>query len=97
VFHFLTEAADRRAYVAALERGLAPGGSVIMATFAMDGPERCSGLPVMRHDEASLQRELGPSYQLVQTRRETHLTPAQAEQRFLYAWFRRVAGQGAAP
>lgn len=96
VFHFLVEPADRAAYVDSLRRSIAPGGAVIIATFALDGPEKCSGLPVMRHDEASLQYELGPDFELLEARRETHLTPWRAEQRFLYARFR-YAGVAEAP
>ena len=42
-FHFLTDAADRAAYVACLNKAIRPGGSVIIGTFAPDGPEKCSG------------------------------------------------------
>ena len=96
VFHFLVEAADRAAYVDRLRRSLAPDGTVVIATFALDGPEKCSGLPVMRHDEASLQRELGPEFELQEVRRESHLTPWRSEQRFQYACFRHV-GQPSVP
>ena len=92
VFHFLVDAADRAAYVNRLRSSLVPGGTVIIATFAPDGPEKCSGLPVMRHDEASLQRELGPEFELQEARRDTHLTPWRSEQRFLYARFRLAGG-----
>lgn len=88
VFHFLTEAADRRAYVATLSKALKPGGSVVIATFALDGPPKCSGLDVMRHDEGSIGAELGPGFRLQEVRREAHRTPWQAEQRFIYCRFR---------
>jgi trans-aconitate methyltransferase len=71
-FHFLTEERDRRTYVARLTRALKPEGSAIIATFAPDGPERCSGLPVMRYDAESLGRELGGAFELVETRRREH-------------------------
>lgn len=87
VFHFLTEAADRRAYVATLRKTLKPGGSVVIAAFAPDGPPTCSGLDVMRHDEKSLAAELGGGFVLREARRETHRTPWQAEQRFVYCRF----------
>ena len=60
-FHFLTEEKDRDAYIARLKRALKTGGHAIIATFAMDGPEKCSGLPVVRYDAASLGRTLGRS------------------------------------
>jgi ubiquinone/menaquinone biosynthesis C-methylase UbiE len=83
-FHFLTVADDRHAYVATLRRTLQPGGTVIIASFAVDGPPDCSGLQVMRYDEESILAELGAGFQLQETRRETHVTPWQAEQRFIY-------------
>ena len=94
VFHFLTGAADRSRYVASLKRTLEPGGHVVIAAFAPDGPMKCSGLDVLRHDEASLQRELGQEFELRESRRETHVTPWKAQQRFLYARFQRHSGGG---
>lgn len=97
VFHFLTDAADRSRYVASLKRTLEPGGHVVIAAFAPDGPMKCSGLDVLRHDEASLRRELGHEFELRESRRETHLTPWQAQQRFLYARFQLRSGGGHGP
>jgi trans-aconitate methyltransferase len=74
-FHFLTEPQERAAYVARLTRALWIGGHAVIATFAPDGPERCSGLPVMRYDAASLGQALGPAFVLVDTRRHEHATP----------------------
>ena len=88
-FHFLTEANDRAAYVERLMQALAPGGHAIIATFAPDGPERCSGLPVVRYDAASLGATLGSGFVLQQTRREDHRTPLATMQRFQYSLFRR--------
>jgi len=87
-FHFLTEAGDRSRYVATLRKTLKPGGTVIIATFAMDGPPRCSGLDVVRYDETSIALELGGEFQLQEFRPETHLTPGMLEQRFGYFRFR---------
>lgn len=89
-FHFLTEASDRNAYVARLMRALPPGGHAIIGTFAMDGPERCSGLPVVRYDAAHLSAALGSGFSLVATRRHDHKTPWEAIQRFQFSVFRRV-------
>ena len=89
VFHFLTEPSDRETYRASLERALRPGGSVILATFALQGPVRCSGLPVVRYDAAALQREFGPDFRLLATETETHRTPSGNRQEFLYCRFRR--------
>jgi SAM-dependent methyltransferase len=88
-FHFLTDANDRAAYVACLKRGLKPGGHAIIATFALDGPERCSGLPVMRYDAESLRRALGREFRLLQTQRHEHPTPWGSRQVFQFSVFRR--------
>ena len=88
-FHFLTDPRDRAAYVERLRSAVAPNGHVIIATFAPDGPEKCSGLPVQRHDSASLAAELGPDFELVETRSETHQTPWNSTQAFQFSRFRR--------
>jgi SAM-dependent methyltransferase len=88
-FHFLTEDRDRAAYVARLERALKVGGYAIIATFALDGPERCSGLSVVRYDPASLGQTLGPAFQLAHTRRHAHATPWGSDQSFQFSVFRR--------
>lgn len=82
VFHFLTEKADRQKYVEMLRRTLTPEGHIIIATFAIDGPQKCSGLPVTRYDAASIATELGGGFRLVEEIRETHQTPWQTEQNF---------------
>lgn len=89
VFHFLTDAADRRRYAAVAHATVRAGGTLVMATFAPDGPTRCSGLEVARYDGAGIARELGAGFELVSETRETHHTPAGAEQRFTYAVLRR--------
>jgi len=91
VFHFLTEPQQREAYRRTLSAGLAPGGLVIMATFALDGPEKCSGLPVQRYDAASLAEEMGDTLLLLDGWREEHVTPWGAKQLFNWCAFRRVA------
>ena len=88
-FHFLTDPRDRAAYAERLRSAVAPNGHVIIATFAPDGPEKCSGLPVQRHDSASLAAELGPDFELVETRSETHRTPWDSTQAFQFSRFRR--------
>lgn len=88
-FHFLTDAHDRSRYVATLRKSLKPGGTAIIATFALDGPPRCSGLDVVRYDERSIAAELGAEFALREVRREAHITPGKAEQRFAYFRFKR--------
>jgi 2-polyprenyl-3-methyl-5-hydroxy-6-metoxy-1,4-benzoquinol methylase len=90
-FHFLTDPADHAAYVACLDKAIKPGGSVIIGTFALDGPEKCSGLSITRYDAASLGEVLGSGFELVHTRRHEHATPWAAIQRFQFSVFRRAA------
>jgi trans-aconitate methyltransferase len=87
VFHFLTERADRDSYKAKLAEMLKPGGSAILATFAPDGPEKCSGLPVARYSPEMLGSELGEGFVLVDSRRHTHTTPWGTLQAFQYSRF----------
>ena len=91
VFHFLIAAEDRRRYLDAVRAGLRPQGHLILATFGPDGPERCSGLPVMRYDARSLAAELGNEFQPVESFLAVHRTPWKAEQQFLYSRFRRLS------
>jgi len=90
VFHFLTEASDRATYVERMRAALIDGGHAIIATFALDGPERCSGLPIIRYSPETLARELGDDFGLIGIRRETHNTPAGDDQSFVYCVFRHV-------
>ena len=87
VLHFLTDAADRARYVEHLRAALKPGGTALIATFAPDGPERCSGLPVVRYSPAALAELLGPSFTLVESLGHVHVTPAGVRQSFQYARF----------
>ena len=84
VFHFLTSPEDRAAYVKTLERAVAPGGSVIVGTFALDGPERCSGLEIVRYDARGLAAAMGPSFELVEELRHEHVTPGGKMQAFTF-------------
>ncbi len=96
VFHFLTDAADRRSYREQLLHALKPGGHLIIATFAEDGPARCSGLPVRRYTATGLEAEFAPYFVLEEVRHENHDTPFGTEQRFVFCRFQRRA-DGPAP
>jgi hypothetical protein len=87
VFHFLTDPDDRRRYVERLRATLKRGGSAVVATFAPDGPDKCSGLPVARYSSASLNEELGHEFRLVTSLTEEHRTPSGAIQRFQWNRF----------
>ncbi|QDV35572.1 class I SAM-dependent methyltransferase [Tautonia plasticadhaerens] len=89
VFHFLTEAADRARYAELARRTVLPGGHLIIATFADDGPRRCSDLDVCRYNPGSLASEFGNGFSLVGSAGETHTTPWGSQQAFTYGVFRR--------
>ncbi len=91
-FHFLTDPGDQLAYANCVQQAVRPGGHVIIGTFALDGPERCSGLPVIRHDASSVGRILGNSFELAESRGQDHQTPGGTIQRFQFSRFRRRSG-----
>ncbi len=84
VFHFLTTAADRKAYVRQVVRSVRRGGHVIVSAFGPEGPTRCSGLDVVRYDAESLHAEFGASFRLISSSRQLHETPFGTTQQFLY-------------
>jgi hypothetical protein len=84
VFHFLVDHLGRDRYLETLRRALAPGGALIVGTFAADGPEACSGLPVRRYSAAELVEALGEGFEPVESRREEHVTPRGAVQPFTW-------------
>lgn len=89
-FHFLVEPADRRRYVETAQRSVRAGGFVVLATFAPDGPEKCSGLPVCRYDAASLAAQFALGFERLGESRELHATPFGTEQAFTYVLLRRT-------
>lgn len=90
MLHFLTTDGERSQYVATLRQGLAPGGTAILSTFSLDGPNRCSGLPVTRYSAESMTDLLGPGFELLDRLSVTHATPAGGAQEFLYCRFLRL-------
>jgi len=89
VFHFLTSEADRNSYVSVLKKTLEPGGHLIIMTFAIDGPLKCSGLDIVQYDADKMKAALGSGFELVETGHETHSTPAGSQQKFAYFRFSR--------
>jgi SAM-dependent methyltransferase len=89
-FHFLNAPEEQAAYAKTLHAALEPGGFAIIGTFALDGPEKCSGLPVTRHDAASIARILGPDFRLVDERRYEHVTPGGNVQKFQFSTFQMI-------
>jgi len=89
VFHFLTSPSERESYLRVLDRGLDAGGHLIISTFALDGPTRCSGLDCAQYSPDSLGSLLGSDYLLRGSIEEDHPTPRGGTQKFVYSWFER--------
>ena len=92
VFHFLTDAKDRAAYVRQVARAVKPGGHVVVATFGPEGPTKCSGLDVVRYDPDALHHEFGHQFRLVRHTTDVHQTPAGTTQQFTYCYCRTSDG-----
>jgi ubiquinone/menaquinone biosynthesis C-methylase UbiE len=90
VFHFLTEENDRKKYVQNMDKALNFGGHVIIASFAIEGPLKCSGLDVERYSDGKLKNELGNSFEFVKSVEEVHRTPWSSEQKFIYCYFKKL-------
>src|SRR5215831_2327055 len=87
VFHFFTRPEERRRYVETMRRSVKRGGYVILATFSLEGPTRCSGLDVVRYSPATLAHQFGAEFEVVKSVREVHWTPLGVEQAFQYSTF----------
>ena len=88
VFHFLLDAAARERYVSAVRHALKPGGHIVVATFGPGGPDRCSGLPVVRYTSEGIHEQFGKPFTVVGRDQETHRTPWGSEQEFVYCYCR---------
>ena len=88
VFHFLTEESQRNKYVQNLKQSLKKNAIAIIATFGPDGPDKCSGLDVVKYDQHSLQKEIGRDFQFLGSKIDYHETPFGTSQQFIYCWFR---------
>ena len=88
VFHFLTDDGARQRYVSAVRHALRPGGHIVVATFGPEGPDRCSGLPVVRYSPQGIHREFGDQFMTAGSDSETHHTPWGSEQEFVYCYCR---------
>ncbi len=91
VFHFLTDLEDRRKYVELVMKSLKPRGHIIVASFGLDGPEKCSGLDIVRYSPDSMHDEFGTAFDFVKSVKETHETPFATTQEFIYCYCRKLA------
>ncbi len=93
VFHFLTDLSDRKKYVAQLKHSLKPNSHVIISTFSLKGPLKCSGLEIVRYSPETLRAELGKEFKLVESQEEEHSTPFGTTQAFIYCHFKKVVAR----
>ncbi len=89
VFHFLTDPQDQFKYIERMKKQLQDGGYIIIATFAVGGPRKCSGLDTVQYDADKIRQSFGTAFSLIEVVPEIHLTPANIEQKFNYFWFRK--------
>jgi SAM-dependent methyltransferase len=89
VFHFLTEPLDRERYVSSVSNALKPGGYLIISSFGLEGPRKCSGLKIVRYSPETLSNEFGDGFELLETMDEIHTTPYQIQQQFIYCRFKK--------
>ena len=87
LFHFLTDPSDRKSYVKALKNALRPEGHLIIATFAIVGPEKCSGLEIVQYDSEKMIAKLGDDFELIEEKDEVHITPTNKEHKFIFFRF----------
>jgi ubiquinone/menaquinone biosynthesis C-methylase UbiE len=90
VFHFLTDVQDQNKYIGVLKKTLKTRGYVIIASFAVDGPKKCSGLDIVQYDSKKISDKLGPRFRLLENRPELHITPFNIEQKFCYFRFVKI-------
>lgn len=91
VFHFLKDSDSQIQYLKNLKCSIKSGGHIIIATFAEDGPLKCSGLEIVRYSKDELIRKF-KDFELVEFRKETHLSPGGMEQKFNYWVFQYKGG-----
>ena len=89
-YHFLTDVDDQQHYWDLVRAHLKPGGTLIIATFAEDGPEMCSGLPIQRYSPEELIAAMGEGFEVLDTSRHTHVTPSGTEQKFVWLVAKRI-------
>jgi SAM-dependent methyltransferase len=94
VFHFLRDPEARSRYVDSVRRSLKPGGHIVVATFGPHGPEKCSGLEVLRFSPEQLHAEFGPAFSKIASTIEVHTTPGGTEQEFVYCYCRLPGWEG---
>ena len=89
-YHFLVDPADEQHFWNLVRASVPPGGHVVVATFAEDGPEACSGLPVHRYSAQGLASAMGEGFAVRETLREEHTTPTGGTQSFVWLLAERV-------
>ena len=90
VFHFLTDAEDRKKYIARMDKLLSDNGHAIIGTFSLNGPKQCSGLDIVQYDESKMAVELGAIFNIIETHMDVHITPSGMKQEFMYFIIRRA-------
>ncbi len=88
-FHFLTVESSIQHYVHLASNVVKSGGYMILGTFAENGPEKCSGLPVSRYSSEELEKKFSDCFHLLESKQAVHITPAGVQQNFTFCCFQR--------
>ena len=86
-FHFLTTDSEIQTYLAISQDALVSGGKLMIGTFAENGPEKCSGLPVKQYSEESMSQTIRRWFEKIKCIHTDHITPFNTIQHFLFCSF----------
>ena len=87
VFHFLTQEKEIEYYKILLDENISDNGHFILATFADDGPEKCSGLEVCKYSEKDMENSFSTIFKVKQSFKDQHVTPFRTIQNFIFSVF----------
>lgn len=90
VLHFFLKEEEQKAYFNLVQQLVAPHGYVLIAVFALDGAEKCSGLPLYRYNYEMIQERLGTSFKLVTYFNHTYINPFGGERPYVFTLFKKV-------
>ena len=89
VFHFFTDKKDIEKYKEVAIKNISDGGYLVLGTFSVNGPKKCSGLDVSQYSEQSLNEIFKTDFNLLESFYIDHQTPFDTTQNFLFCIFKK--------
>ncbi len=86
-FHFLINESDADDYVEIANKGVKQNGILVLGTFSVNGPKKCSGLDIKQYSEESMSAKFEKYFDRVKCITEDHQTPFNTTQNFLFCSF----------